>query len=198
MPLTGQSFLGSQRGSLAGAPIQAINPATGQRLEPLYSSASSAEVERAVELASAAFPAYAQTSGKARAAFLRRIADGLDALQQQLAERAHLETALPMPRLLGEVNRTTGQLRLFASLIEEGSWIDARIDPALPDRKPLPRVGLRSMLRPLGPVAVFGASNFPLAFSAAGETPPPPSPPAARSSSKPTPPTPAPASWWPR
>jgi NADP-dependent aldehyde dehydrogenase len=168
MPLTGQSFLGSQRGALGGAPIHAVNPATGVRLDPVYSSVSSAEIDHAVQLAAQAFPAYAATSGKAKGALLRRIADGLDAIQQRLAERAHLETALPMPRLLGEVTRTTGQLRLFASVAEEGSWVEARIDPALPDRKPLPRPGLRSMLRPLGPVVVFGASNFPLAFSAAG------------------------------
>ena len=168
MPLTGQSFIGSQRGALGGAPIQALNPATGQRLEPVYSSVSSAEVDRAVQFAAKAFPAYSATSGKAKGAFLRRIADGLDGIQPQLAERAHLETALPMPRLLGEVSRTTGQLRLFAAVVEEGSWVEARIDPALPERKPLARPSLRSMLRPLGPVVVFGASNFPLAFSAAG------------------------------
>ena len=168
MPLTGQSFIGSQRGSLAGLPIQALNPATGQRLEPVYSSVSAAEVDRAVQLAAQAFPSYSQASGKARGAFLRLVADGLDGIQPQLAERAHLETALPMPRLLGEVSRTTGQLRLFAAVVEEGSWVEARIDPPLPDRKPLARPGLRSMLRPLGPVVVFGASNFPLAFSAAG------------------------------
>jgi 2,5-dioxopentanoate dehydrogenase len=168
MLLTGQSFIGSQRGAIGGAPIQAINPSTGQHLEPTYSSVSSAEVDRAVQLAAQAFLIFAATSGKAKAALLRRIADGLDAIQPQLAERAHLETALPMPRLLGEVTRTTGQLRLFASVVEEGSWVEARIDPPLPERKPLPRPGLRSMLRPLGPVVVFGASNFPLAFSAAG------------------------------
>jgi len=168
MMLTGQSFLGSQRGALTGAPIQALNPATGERLEPVYSSVTSEEVNLAVELAAKAFPVYAQTSGTTRSAFLRRIADGLDAIQQQLAERAHLETALPMPRLTGEVSRTTGQLRLFASVLEEGSWVEARLDSALPERKPMPRPGLRSMLRPLGPVVVFGASNFPLAFSAAG------------------------------
>jgi len=168
MPLTGQSFIGNGRGAPTGAPIQAINPATGERLEPVYSSASSGEVERAVELAASAFPVFSSTSGKARGELLRRIADGLDALQETIAERAHLETALPMPRLRGEVGRTSGQLRLFASLVEEGSWVDARIDSALPDRKPQPRPSLRSMLRPLGPVAVFGASNFPLAFSAAG------------------------------
>jgi NADP-dependent aldehyde dehydrogenase len=168
MPLTGQSFLGSQRGTLGGAPFQAVNPATGQLLDPIYSSASPADVDQAVQLAAQAFPIYAATSGKAKGAFLRRIADGLDALQQQLAERAHLESALPTPRLLNEVARTTIQLRVFAALIEEGSWVEARIDPALPDRKPLPRPGLRSMMRPLGPVAVFGPSNFPLAFSVAG------------------------------
>jgi alpha-ketoglutaric semialdehyde dehydrogenase len=168
MPLTGQSFIGSQRGAQTGAPIQALNPATGQQLDPVYYSVSSTEVDHSAQLAAQAFPVYAATSGKAKGTFLRHIADGLDALQQQLAERAHLETALPMPRLLGEVTRTTNQLRVFAALVEEGSWVEACIDPALPDRKPLPRPGLRSMLRPLGPVVVFGPSNFPLAFSVAG------------------------------
>jgi 2,5-dioxopentanoate dehydrogenase len=168
MSLTGQSFLGSQRGALGGAPIYAINPATGEKLLPVYSSVSAEETDHAVRLAAQAFPIYAATSGKAKGALLRQIAAGLDQIQQQLAERAHLETALPMPRLLGEVSRTTGQLRLFASVVEDGSWVEARIDPALPERKPLPRPSLRSMLRPLGPVVVFGASNFPLAFSVAG------------------------------
>jgi alpha-ketoglutaric semialdehyde dehydrogenase len=168
MTLAGRSFIGSRRGAAGGAIIHGMNPATGQRLEPEYFSASTVEVDQAVELAAQAFPVYAATSGKARGAFLRRIADGLDSIQQQLAERAHLETALPMPRLLGEVTRTTGQLRVFASLTEEGSWVEARIDSPLPERKPLPRPALRSMLRPLGPVVVFGPSNFPLAFSVAG------------------------------
>lgn len=168
MRLTGESFIGGGRGAQGGAPIQAINPVTGEKLEPVYSAATATEVERAVKLAAEAFGVFAQMCGKERGAFLRRIADGLDAIKQELAERAHLETALPMPRLLGEVGRTTGQLRLFAEVIEEGSWVEARIDPALPERKPIPRVDLRSMLRPLGPVVVFGASNFPLAFSAAG------------------------------
>jgi alpha-ketoglutaric semialdehyde dehydrogenase len=168
MPLTGQSFIGSTRGSAAGAAFQALNPATGERLGPVYYSALPDDVNRAAELAAQAFPVYASTCGKNKGAFLRRIAERLDAMQQPLAERAHLETALPMPRLLGEVSRTTGQLRVFAALIEEGSWVDARVDTALPERKPLPRPGLRSMLRPLGPVVVFGPSNFPLAFSVAG------------------------------
>jgi NADP-dependent aldehyde dehydrogenase len=169
MELKGLSFLGTQRGSHTASTFQAANPQTGAALPPAYRSATIAELNAAVELAAEAFASYSQLPGKAKAAFLRRIADGFDKHAQSLAERAHLETALPVtPRLLGEVGRTSGQLRLFASVVEEGSWVNARIDPALPDRKPLPRVDLRSMLRPLGPVAVFGASNFPFAFSVAG------------------------------
>ncbi len=168
MELTGVSFIGSERGSREGAAFHAQNPQTGTSLEPAYYSARSANVDKAATLAAEAFTSYSQTSGKARATFLRRVADGFDAHRQELAERAHLETALPMPRLLGEVGRTANQLRMFAGVVEEGSWVQARIDPALPDRQPLPRPDIRSMLRPLGPVAVFGASNFPLAFSVAG------------------------------
>jgi NADP-dependent aldehyde dehydrogenase len=168
MELSGQSLIGSRRGSRDGKSFQAANPQSGAPLEPIYYSATYAEIEEAAQLAAEAFTTYSQASGKTKAAFLRRIADGFDAHREELAERAHLETALPMPRLLGEVGRTSGQLRLFAGVVEEGSWVNARIDPALPDRQPLPRPDIRSMLRPLGPVVVFGASNFPLAFSVAG------------------------------
>jgi 2,5-dioxopentanoate dehydrogenase len=168
MELTGLSFIGGSRGTHEGKVFQAANPQTGATLRPNFYSASPAEIDSAAIAASDAFTTYSRLSGKARGAFLRRAADGLDAQNNELAERAHLETALPMPRLLGEVARTSGQLRLFAGVVEEGSWINARIDPALPDRKPLPRPDIRSMLRPLGPVVVFGASNFPLAFSVAG------------------------------
>lgn len=168
MELTGQSIVGNRRGGKTGKGFQAFNPQTGEALAPQFNSASGAEIEEAVQLASKAFASYSQTSGKSRAAFLRRAADGFDAHREELAERAHLETALPMPRLLGEVGRTSGQLRMFAAVVEEGSWVQARIDPAMPDRQPLPRADIRSMLRALGPVAVFGASNFPLAFSVAG------------------------------
>jgi NADP-dependent aldehyde dehydrogenase len=168
MELTGLSFIGSERGSREGAAFHAQNPQTSAALEPAYYSVGTADVDKAVQLAADAFTSYSQTSGKARAAFLRRVADGFEAHREELAARAHLETALPMPRLLGEVGRTANQLRMFAAVVEEGSWVQARIDPALPDRQPLPRPDIRSMLRPLGPVAVFGASNFPLAFSVAG------------------------------
>src|SRR5215469_8686948 len=168
MELTGVSFLGNRRGSRDGATFHAFNPQSGGTLPPAYHSASPQEVEAAVTLAHEAFASYSQASGKAKAAFLRRAADGFDHHKQEIAERAHLETALPMQRLLGEVGRTSNQLRLFAGVVENGSWVQARIDPALPDRQPIPRPDLRSMLRPLGPVVVFGASNFPLAFSVAG------------------------------
>ena len=168
MELTGYSFLGGRRSAYKGAGFQAANPQTGDTVPPVYHSASDAEVNEAVGRAAEAFFSYAQASGKTKASFLRRCADLLDAGKQELAERAHLETALPMPRLLSEVGRTSNQLRLFASVVEEGSWVQARIDPALPDRQPLARPDIRSMLRPLGPVVVFGASNFPLAFSVAG------------------------------
>jgi len=169
MELKGLSFLGTHRGSHSSSTFEALNPQTGAAIPPVYHSATTDELNAAVELAAEAFTSYSQLPGKAKAAFLRRIADGFDKHAQALAERAHIETALPVtPRLLGEVGRTSGQLCLFASLVEEGSWVNARIDPALSDRKPLPRPDLRSMLRPLGPVAIFGASNFPFAFSVAG------------------------------
>jgi alpha-ketoglutaric semialdehyde dehydrogenase len=168
MELSGQSLIGGRRGSRDGKSFQAANPQTGGALDPSYYSAISAEMDEAAQLASQAFTTYSRATGKGKAAFLRRIADGLEARREELAERANLETALPMPRLLGEVGRTSGQLRLFAGVVEEGSWVNARIDPALPDRQPMPRPDIRSMLRPLGPVVVFGASNFPLAFSVAG------------------------------
>lgn len=168
MELTGQSFFGNRRSAPAGQGFQALNPQTALTIDPTYYSATSADVDEAARLSAEAFETYSQSGGKTRAAFLRRIADGFESHREQLAARAHLETALPMPRLLGEVGRTAGQLRMFAGVVEEGSWVHARIDPALPDRQPVPRPDIRSMLRPLGPVVVFGASNFPLAFSVAG------------------------------
>jgi NADP-dependent aldehyde dehydrogenase len=165
---TGLSILGNERGSASGAKFYGLNPATGEKLDPAYHSASTEDVDHVAALAEKAFPSYSKLTGKERAHFLRTIADRIQAIADSLVARANLETALPVPRLQGEVARTANQLRLFADVIEEGSWTSARIDTALPDRKPLPRPDIRSMLLPLGPVAVFGASNFPLAFSVAG------------------------------
>ncbi len=125
-------------------------------------------VNRAVEAAEEAFWSYGYSSGATRAAFLRRIADEIDARGEDITAQGVKETGLPEARLNGERGRTVGQLRLFADVVEEGSHLDVRHDEALPDRAPLPRPDLRLMQRPIGPVAVFGASNFPLAFSTAG------------------------------
>ncbi len=166
--LLGRSFIGFSRSISADPCGNAVQPGTGTLLEPAYLSTTPAEVDQAMAFAAAAFPVYANLSGKIRANFLRAIALEIESVIPDIVERGILETALPEPRLRGETARTTGQLRMFADLIEEGSWVDARIDRAQPDRQPIPKVDLRSMLRPLGPVAIFCASNFPLAFSVAG------------------------------
>ena len=166
--LLGSSFIGNSR-SVSTEPCgHAVQPGTGAILEPRYLAATPEEVEKTMALAAAAFPIYSNLSGKTRAEFLRAIAREIEGVVEDLVERGSLETALPEARLRGETGRTVGQLRLFADLIEEGSWVDARIDRAQPDRLPIPKVDLRSMLRPLGTVAVFCASNFPLAYSVAG------------------------------
>ncbi|MGN6591547.1 MAG: aldehyde dehydrogenase (NADP(+)) [Terriglobales bacterium] len=169
-PLVTHSLLG--RGTSAsggvGNAFRARNPATGAALEPPFFTASTADLERAAALAAAAAPDYARRSGRDKAAFLRAIAAALEARKPEIVARAGLETALPAARLEGELARTANQLRLFASLVEEGSWVDARLDAPLADRPAGRKPAIRSMLRPLGPVAVFGASNFPLAFSVAG------------------------------
>jgi 2,5-dioxopentanoate dehydrogenase len=166
--LLGTSFIGYSRSTSSETCGTAVQPGTGNVLEPDYKSATPAEVGHALNLASSAFNTYSNLSGKIRAEFLRTIASEIEAVVEDIVARGQLETALPEPRLRGETARTTGQLRLFANQVEEGSWVDARIDRADPERKPIPKVDLRSMLRPLGPVAVFCASNFPLAYSVAG------------------------------
>lgn len=166
--LSGKSLLGSRDGSDGGSVFYAADPTTGHNLEPGFYSASMQEVDAAARLASEAFEVYGRSSGRQRGAFLRKIATNLEGIAAEVIERANRETALPTPRLQSETARTCGQLRLFARVIEEGSWVQARIDRADRERKPLPKPDIRSMLRPLGPVVVFGASNFPLAFSVAG------------------------------
>ena len=148
--------------------FQAINPKTGEKLEGNFKNSTTAEINEAVENAKIAFEQYRKVSNEERANFLDQIATEIEALGDELIQRCHLETMLPEGRLIGERGRTMNQLRLFASVLREGSWADARIDTAQPDRQPIPRSDIRHLLKPLGPVAVFGASNFPLAFSTAG------------------------------
>lgn len=166
--LQGTSIIGQLRGNGEDSCGQAVNPATGEEFGPDYVSATLEEVDQAVELARRAESKYAALSGKERGKFLRAIADEIEGAGDVIAERGPLETGLPEARMRGETARTCGQLRMFAALAEEGSWVDARIERAQPDREPLPKPDVRSMYRGLGPVAVFCASNFPLAFSVAG------------------------------
>ena len=151
-----------------GEPFFAINPSTGAKGEIAFSSATPLEVEQAAALAEAAFDSFSTLTPDARATFLETVADTIVGIGDLLIETAIAETGLPRARLEGERGRTIGQLRLFASYVRLGDWLDATIDPALPDRQPLPRADLRRVNHSVGPVAVFGASNFPLAFSVAG------------------------------
>lgn len=168
MQLKGHQLIGQQSFAATGKPIYAVNPATGQPLEPGYASGAQLEVEKACSTAWAALDSYRETSLTARAEFLETIATEIEGLGDILIERAMLETGLTRARLEGERGRTCGQLRMFAGVVRAGEWLDVRIDPALPTRSPLPRSDLRQRQIALGPVAVFGASNFPLAFSVAG------------------------------
>ena len=168
MTVNGEMLLGNRAVSGSGAPEYAQNPATGERIEPAFMAAGKDDVQRACDLAESAFDAYRNVSLQQRATFLETIAEEILALGDTLVQRAMAESGLPQMRIEGERGRTMAQLKLFASVVRSGSWLDVRIDPSIPDRVPLPRPDLRLRHVPLGPVAVFGASNFPLAFSVAG------------------------------
>ncbi|QBN17450.1 aldehyde dehydrogenase (NADP(+)) [Flavobacterium nackdongense] len=146
----------------------AYNPATERALEGSFINSSAQDIHKTVLKAVEAFAKYRKKDKESIASFLEQIADEILHLGNELIERCHLETGLPLARLEGERGRTIHQLKLFAALVREGSWVDAQIDTAIPDRIPLPKPDIRKLLIPLGPVAVFGASNFPLAFSTAG------------------------------
>ncbi len=166
--ITGDILIGGTAETGGARSHRAIDPKTGTLLEPAFAFADAAMVDRAATLAWQAFDAFRETDLDARARFLEAVADAIDALGETLIDRAALETGLSRRRLSIERNRTTGQLRLFAKVVRSGEWLDLRIDGALPDRLPFPRPDLRLRQIGVGPVAVFGASNFPLAFSVAG------------------------------
>jgi len=165
--ITGEALIGgtAQRG--AGGSFQAWNPSARAHIEPAFHMVDKDQIDQACRLAGAAFDTFRNTTDEERAAFLDTVAEQIMALGDALVERAMAETGLPRGRIEGERGRTCTQLKLFAGLLREGSWQDPRIDPALPQRTP-PRPDLRSRLIGVGPVAVFAASNFPLAFSVAG------------------------------
>ncbi|MGC1240338.1 MAG: aldehyde dehydrogenase (NADP(+)) [Chryseosolibacter sp.] len=167
MTLTGKNIIGGRLIGDGTIFFNAENPANGEKLEPPFHEASEKEIWHAIEKAAAAFHEYRQISGSEKADFLEAIAGEIMALGDDLIIRCMEETGLPEARLKGERGRTVNQLKLFAGYIREGSWVDARIDPAEPTRTP-PKADIRSMQKALGPVGVFGASNFPLAFSVAG------------------------------
>lgn len=165
--IQGLALIGGQPVRGAGKPFQAFDPGKNQALGPDFNAVDAAQVAQACALANAAFDAFRATSDHERADFLELIAAQILALGDDLILRAMAESGLPRARLEGERGRTLNQLKLFAELLREGSWQDARIDTALPTRTP-PRPDLRLRFVGVGPVAVFGASNFPLAFSVAG------------------------------
>lgn len=166
--LTGRSIIGFSRGTPTANTFRAFDPTTGDAVNPPFHSATIDELNKTASLADAARIPFGRTAGRERAKFLRQIAQNIEALGDTLIERASLETSLPNARFVGERARTCGQLRSFADLLDGGSWVDARIDHADAKREPIAKPDVRSMLRPVGPVAVFCASNFPLAYSVAG------------------------------
>jgi len=168
MHITGKNFIGFSRSTQTNTPFRAFSLLKDEYLEGEFSLASTQEMELALSLAEKAFSEYKEIPTERRALFLDAIAEEIIALGDELLERCSLESGLPLARLTGERGRTCGQLRMFAQLIRDGWYVDARIDNAQPDRQPLPKSDIRRMLVPIGPVAVFGASNFPLAFSTAG------------------------------
>jgi NADP-dependent aldehyde dehydrogenase len=168
MVIEGKNLIGFTQSAQGERTFRGFNPRSASALDPAFHEASQSEIDRALELAAEAAVTLRSVSAEKRADFLLAIREEILALGDVLVERAAQESGLDMARLQGERDRTTNQLKLFADIVKEGSWVDARIDTPLEDRKPLPRADIRRMLRPIGPVVVFGASNFPLAFSVAG------------------------------
>ena len=166
--INGKNIIGFNQSAAGSVKLKAINASTQASLEESFTAATPEEVERAIQLATSAYKSYSRTSPEQRAAFLEAIAEEIESLGDALLERASLESGLPIPRFQGERGRTCGQLRLFAQVVREGSWVEATIDTADPERQPIPKPDVRKMLVAIGPVLVFTASNFPLAFSTAG------------------------------
>jgi NADP-dependent aldehyde dehydrogenase len=166
--ITGKNHIGNKQSSKGSRTYKTFNPQLNIENEHVFTEATSEEIDEAVHLASEAFKSFRETSGEKKAAFLNTIADEILALDDLLIKTFCLESGLPEGRAKGERGRTIGQLRMFADLVLEGSWVEATIDTAQPERLPMPKSDIRKMLVPLGPVVVFGASNFPLAYSTAG------------------------------
>jgi NADP-dependent aldehyde dehydrogenase len=148
--------------------FQTFNPELNKKNDQIFYEANNDEINESLDLAKNAFEDYKKTTPNERSKFLNSIADEISFISDTLLEVYCSETGLPAGRSRGELKRTIGQLRSFADLVLDGSWVEASIDTAIPDREPIPKPDLRKMMIPLGPVVVFGASNFPLAYSTAG------------------------------
>lgn len=168
LSLTGHNYIGGERRAAGTVEHKSLDASSGEALPYTFIQATPEEVDAAAQAAAAAYPTYRNLSAVRRAEFLEAIADEIDALGDDFVALVTRETALPAARIQGERGRTSGQMRLFAKVLRRGDFYGARIDRALPDRQPLPRPDLRQYQIGVGPVAVFGASNFPLAFSTAG------------------------------
>lgn len=166
--MSGSNFIGGQRSAAGSVRLQSLDARTGEALPQAFAQATPEEVDAAAQAAEAAFAEYNALAPQRRAQFLDAIADQLDALDDTFVATVCRETALPAGRIQGERARTSNQMRLFATVLRRGDYLGARIDRAQPQRQPLPRPDLRQYRTGVGPVAVFGASNFPLAFSTAG------------------------------
>jgi len=166
--ITGKNYIGNLLSSIGDKTFKTFNPQTNTENDIVYNEAGSLEIQKAVELAAEAFKEFSKVSGERKSDFLNEIANEIEVLGDELIHTYMSESGLPEGRAMGERGRTIFQLRSFANLVKEGSWVEATIDTANPNRQPIPKVDIRKMLIPLGPVVVFGASNFPLAYSTAG------------------------------
>ncbi|WP_445725536.1 aldehyde dehydrogenase (NADP(+)) [Flavobacterium sp.] len=166
--ITGKNYIGNVLTSIGNKTFKTFNPQANLQNETVFYEASAIEIDKAVALATAAFKTFQKISGVKKSEFLNEIANQIEALGDQLIDTYCSESGLTKERAIGERGRTIFQLRSFANLVNEGSWVEAVIETADPNRKPIPKVDIRKMLVPLGPVVVFGASNFPLAYSTAG------------------------------
>ncbi|MGW1886893.1 aldehyde dehydrogenase (NADP(+)) [Streptomyces sp. NPDC001970] len=168
MTLTGELLIGAACVPATAGTMKALNPATGELLDPEFAVGGPAEVDRALRLADEAFDSYSHTGPTERAAFLDLIADRLEAVKNELAARTSLETGLPAAQFEGETLRAAEHFRKFATVVRHGRFLQATIDPAQPERQPAPRMDHRMQKVALGPVVIFGASNFPISYSVAG------------------------------
>ena len=166
--IIGKNYIGNNLSAKGSKTYKTFNPQLNIENQTVFTEATSDEINEVVALASEAFKTYRTISGEKKAAFLNAIADEILALDDELIATYCSESGLPEGRAKGERGRTIGQLRMFANLVTEGSWVEATIDTSEPERQPIPKSDIRKLLVPLGPIVVFGASNFPLAYSTAG------------------------------